>query len=90
MYPTKTKLCKQATTPNSQQTAVASCGVYAHRKFCGNFKVLRPFELLCSPARTPSRQPSDCLKTYLSSLRIEYLKSISDRGTNKAALKNTF
>jgi len=52
-------------------------------------KVLWEFESL-SPARTPSRRPSNCLKTYLSSLRIEYLKSISDRGTNKAALKNTF
>ena len=37
-----------------------------------------------------SRQPSNCLKTYLSSLRIENSKTISDRGTNKAALKILF
>ena len=36
---------------------LASCGVYARGKFSGNLKVLRPCELLCSPARTPSRQP---------------------------------
>jgi len=36
---------------------LVSCGVSARRKFCGNLKVSRPFELLCSPARTPSRQP---------------------------------
>jgi len=36
---------------------LASVGVYARGKFCGNFKVLRPSELLRSPARTPSRQP---------------------------------
>jgi len=68
----------------------AQGGVYARGKFCVNLKVFRPSELLCSPARTPSRQPSDCLKTHLSSLRFKYLKSTSDRGTNKAALKNTF
>ena len=36
---------------------LASCGVSARGKFCGNLKVCRPSELLCSPARTPSRQP---------------------------------
>ena len=36
---------------------LASCGVYARGKFCGNLKVCRPSELLRSPARTPSRQP---------------------------------
>ena len=36
---------------------LASCGVYARRKFCGNLKFYRPSEHLRSPARTPSRQP---------------------------------
>ena len=36
---------------------LASCGVSARGKFCGDLKVLRPSELLRSPARTPSRQP---------------------------------
>ena len=43
--------CQQPTN------GLASCGVYARGKFCGNLKVCRPSELLCSPARTPSRQP---------------------------------
>ena len=38
-------------------SGLASVGVYARGKFCGNLKVCRPFELLRSPARTPSRQP---------------------------------
>ena len=38
-------------------SGLASCGVYARGKFCGKLKVYRPFELLCSPARTPSRRP---------------------------------
>ena len=36
---------------------LASVGVYARGKFCGNLEVCRPSELLHSPARTPSRQP---------------------------------
>ena len=36
---------------------LASVGVYARGKFCGNLKICRPSELLRSPARTPSRQP---------------------------------
>ena len=36
---------------------LASCGVSARGKFCGNLKVSCPSEHLRSPARTPSRQP---------------------------------
>ena len=36
---------------------LASCGVYARGKFCGNLKVYRPCELLRSPAQKPSRRP---------------------------------
>ena len=38
-------------------SGLASVGVYARGKFCGNLKVYRPSEHLRSPARTPSRQP---------------------------------
>jgi len=38
-------------------SGLASCGVSARGKFSRNLKVCRPSELLCSPARPPSRQP---------------------------------
>ena len=45
-------------------SGLASVGVYSRGKFSWNLKVCRPFELLRSPARTPSRhnvssKPSD-------------------------------
>jgi hypothetical protein len=39
------------------KSGLASVGGYVRGKFCGNLKVCRPFELLRSPARPPSRQP---------------------------------
>ena len=42
--------CQQPTS------GLASCGVYARGKFCGNLKVCRPCELLCSP---PERQAAN-------------------------------
>ena len=35
-------------------SGLASVGMYARGKFCWNLKIYRPFELLRSPARTPS------------------------------------
>jgi len=50
---------EKATNKNALPTTsgLASCGVYARRKFSGNLKVYRPSELLRSPARPPSRRP---------------------------------
>ena len=53
---------------------LASCGVYARGKFCGNLKVCRPSELLRSPARTPSRQPLEAMQGQHSA--IDKLKKI--------------
>ena len=65
---------------------LASCGVSARRKFCGNLKVCRPSELLRSPARTPSRQPLAVMRATFERKRNYQRKT----NYNMSRIKNTF
>jgi len=53
---------------------LASGGVSARGKFCGNLKVCCPSELLRSPARTPSRQPLGASGESVNN-KVEHLKT---------------
>ena len=52
----QTSTCLQQAVYLRCYFVVASVGVYARGKFCGDLKVCRPAELLCFPARRPSRR----------------------------------
>ena len=76
VYSNETWLDKETLHTTS---GLASVGVYARGKFRGNLKVLRPFELLCSPARTPSRR--NVVRQYRERCRksIQFRKSSTAR-----------